>query len=270
MVRPKLDSPRGILHRRADAPLPGHRRFHPDAALAPFVEHYWTVSWDVEVPVIREVLPHPSIHLVVERESTRIVGIPRSRFRRRIEGRGRVLGVKFRPGGFRPFADRSAHRLTGRVLALDEVLGSEAGDLEDRVLAHEDPGAAFAVLEEWLLERRPPGDDDAEWIAALVERAAEDPDLRRVDQLAAMAGRSARSLQRLFAEYVGVSPKWVLQRCRLHEAAERIAAGEVLDWAALALDLGYSDQSHLIRDFRRWVGRSPGEYAGALESGDRD
>ena len=70
-----------------------------------------------------------------------------------------------------------------------------------------------------------------------------------------------RALQRLFREYVGVSPKWVINRYRLHEALEQIAAGGAIDWSALALDLGYFDQAHFIRDFRRLVGVSPGAYA---------
>jgi AraC-like DNA-binding protein len=81
----------------------------------------------------------------------------------------------------------------------------------------------------------------------------------RAPRAAVVAGRSPRSLQRLFREYVGVSPKWVLQRLRLHEAAERMLEGR--DWAALALDLGYFDQAHFIHDFKAVTGRSPGEYA---------
>jgi AraC-like DNA-binding protein len=68
-------------------------------------------------------------------------------------------------------------------------------------------------------------------------------------------------MQRLFREYVGVSPKWVLQRYRLHEAAARLAEGTPGTWAAVAADLGYSDQSHFIRDFTRAVGLTPGAYA---------
>ena len=57
-----------------------------------------------------------------------------------------------------------------------------------------------------------------------------------------------------------MTPKWVLQRIRLHEAAERMADGEG-DWASLALDLGYFDQAHFIKAFKAVVGRSPADYA---------
>ncbi|MGH3421218.1 MAG: helix-turn-helix domain-containing protein, partial [Streptosporangiaceae bacterium] len=78
-----------------------------------------------------------------------------------------------------------------------------------------------------------------------------------VGQLSAESGMTARSLQRLFADYVGVSPKWVMRRARLHEAAERADSGEPVDWAALASDLGYADQAHLTRDFTVTIGVPP-------------
>ena len=75
-----------------------------------------------------------------------------------------------------------------------------------------------------------------------------------VAELADRFAVSQRTLQRAFADCVGVGPKWVLQRYRMHEAAERIAAGEPPDAAALAFDLGYFDQSHFIRDFTTQIG----------------
>ena len=61
-------------------------------------------------------------------------------------------------------------------------------------------------------------------------------------------------------EYVGVSPKWVIRRYRLHELIERFNSGEKLDWAQLALVLGYFDQAHLINDFTTIIGYSPTQY----------
>ena len=58
-----------------------------------------------------------------------------------------------------------------------------------------------------------------------------------------MFGIGKRHLQRLFNRYVGVSPKWVIQRYRLHEVLEQIKRDETVDWAELAQDLGYFDQA---------------------------
>ena len=74
-----------------------------------------------------------------------------------------------------------------------------------------------------------------------------------------------RTLQRLFAEYVGVSPGWVLRRGRLHAAAERVihlaASGPEESLAAVAAEFGYADQAHFSRDFRRVLGTAPGDWA---------
>src|SRR6202044_2078162 len=89
--------------------------------------------------------------------------------------------------------------------------------------------------------------------------AAEDPVAEQA------AGLSERKLQRLFSDYVGVSPKWVMRRARLHEAALRVDADgpASVDWAALAADLGYADQAHLTRDFTATLGVPPTRYAAA-------
>ena len=76
----------------------------------------------------------------------------------------------------------------------------------------------------------------------------------------AVSCRSVRGLQRLFAEYVGIGPKWVIRRYRLHEVTARMAADGAIDWAALALDCGYFDQAHLIHEFREFSGLTPTAY----------
>jgi AraC-like DNA-binding protein len=118
-----------------------------------------------------------------------------------------------------------------------------------------------AAAEGLLRGSCPVPDPVAEQVARMVERIGADPALRRVGALAEVFRLPERRLQRLFAEYVGVSPKWVMRRARLLEVARRADAGDVVDWAALALDLGYADQAHLTRDFTATLGVPPARYA---------
>ena len=97
-------------------------------------------------------------------------------------------------------------------------------------------------------------------MAAAVARMREAAPGTRVSDIAADRSVSVRTLERLFARYVGVSPKWVLQRYRLHEALEQLAGQAAPDYSRLAVDLGYFDHAHFIRDFRAVAGRSPAEY----------
>jgi transcriptional regulator GlxA family with amidase domain len=106
-----------------------------------------------------------------------------------------------------------------------------------------------------------PPDPTAGEVADMVARIAADPKLTRVDELATLLGVGIRRLQRLFAEYVGVGPKWVIRRYRLHEVTERLAKGVDVDWARLAAELGYADQAHFSRDFTAMFSEPPSCYA---------
>jgi AraC-like DNA-binding protein len=254
-------STRGILR-----PHEGSRHFRltrelPSSDIATWVERHWMVEWDLSGPFTQELLNHPTVNLAVEPGFAGVYGIRTARDRKTIDGAGRVVGVKFRPGAFQPFFGRSVHQLTNRVLPIAAVFGRAGDALADAVRA--EPREPFAVMEAFLRERAPAPDPNLDVLARIVRTMLDDPAVVRVDELAARHAMSPRTLQRLFRRYVGVSPKWVLQRYRLHEAAERIAEGRDGDWAATALELGYFDQAHFIRDFKALVGASPAQYASA-------
>lgn len=265
-VRVKHEKPRGILHVRVKDTMDGLARYWPSRDLAPFVEHYWIVRWDVTAPRLAETVPHPSIHMVLESSSrSEIVGVMRTRFSRVLEGRGRVVGTKFRPGAFRAFVRQPVSAFTDRRPSVREVFGVGARDLGKQVLDHDDDRAGIEVIESFLRAFQPVPDEAMTLAGRVAARIADDRNITRVDQLVREFDTSLRQLQRLFSEYVGVSPKWVIQRYRLLDAAERVALGRIVDWADLALDLGYADQAHFIRDFKKLVGRSPASYAKSLE-----
>jgi AraC-like DNA-binding protein len=264
-------------------------RHAPSDALAPFVDYYWIPRWDLrgKPPYEQTILPHPNVHLVFEASGAGIFGVDRRLFTRSLSGLGLAFGVRFTAGGFRPFWQAPISQLTDRVVPAARLFGPRAeqarqaimgnlhsdadvfgrgdfaaGDFAGGDFAADDArmiGYAEALLRSVLPERDPL----AEQVAVLVSRITDDPGLRRVDQLSASSGMTARTLQRLFADYVGVSPKWVMRRARLHEAAERADSGEPVDWAVLASDLGYADQAHLTRDFTVTIGVPPSRYAAA-------
>ncbi len=262
-MRSAVGKARGILRH---APGPGvfhHARIAPSQALVGVVQHFWIVRWDLpgSAPQVRETLPHPNVHLVIEPGRTRIQGIHTGRFTRVLEGQGGVFGVKFRPGGFRPFLRRPVSTLRDRSLPLQDVFGMTAESLEDAVFAQQGDDPMVAAAEQFLAAHLPPADPEVERIGEIVDGIAADRSVTAVGQVLQRWGVGKRALQRLFNEYVGVGPKWVINRYRLHEAIERLAEGGAIDWTELALELGYFDQAHFIRDFKALVGRSPANYA---------
>src|SRR6185437_2468772 len=234
-------------------------RHKPADALAPFVDYYWIVRWDLrgQPPHEQTVLPHPNVHLVFEASGAGIFGVDRRLFTRSLSGLGLGFGVRFTAGGFRPFWQAPISQLTDRVVPAARLFGPRAEKTRQAIMGDFASGGSDVVMighaEALLLSVLPERDPLARQAAALVSRITDDPGLRRVDELAASSGLSVRTLQRLFADYVGVSPKWVMRRARLHDAAEHAGSGEPVDWAALASDLGYADQG-LHRDHRGAAG----------------
>ncbi len=254
---------RGILRLPAEQGSHQHHRLLPRPDLGEVIAHFWGVSWSLATPELVETLSHPSVHLVFEAgdagERAEVAGVPLAKFTRTLSGKGSVFGIKFRPGTFRAICGTPLYRLTGKVLPMQEVLGPAALDLARAIFATDAMDERVRRSERFFAERRLTLTPANVKLRDLVERVAVDSSLLRVEQLAESLRLDRRTLERRFRDEVGVSPKWVIQRYRLHEAAERLRRGDPA--AALAADLGYADQAHFARDFRRSIGETPAAFA---------
>ncbi len=236
--------------------------FAPSPALAPFVERHWVVRWDLtdREPFEQQLVPHPCVNVVVESRLTAIHGVVTTRSSKRLVGRGRAVGTKFRPGGFRPFWGRSVHELNDRADELDVLFGQAAVDLAQHVMGTADDADAVACMDEFFRSRAPLPDPALAQVVQAARAILQDDMLLRVSQLSAALSLSLPTLRRLFREYVGVGPKTMIRRTQIHRAADALASGHSVDMSRLAAELGYFDQAHFIRAFEAEVGYSPGEY----------
>jgi AraC-like DNA-binding protein len=260
--RPVTAAPKGVLDPKAAREKLRLARVHPSADLAGVVEHHWIVAWDLrgQEPHVQKTLPYPCVHVVFQRKGAAIYGVMRGSFEARLEGKDRVLGVRFFAGAFRGFLKKPLGTITDRELPLSSLFDVDDVAINSAVLDARDDEAMIAVAETMLRAALPAPDPTIKLIGDIIDRIGADPEMMRVDRLAEVAGLGVRDLQRLFADYVGVSPKWVIRRCRLHEVAHRLAQGEAVELARFAQELGYFDQAHLTRDFSKVVGKSPSDY----------
>ena len=138
----------GVLHAETAATRFTLSRHLPPDDLAPFLDYWWVVRWDLrgQPPHEQAILPHPNVTLALEASGAGVFGVDRSIFTRRLTGEGKALGVRFRPGGFHPFYRRSIATLNDRVVPARQVFGPEA-----------DEACAAAMF---------PGADDAAMVAA--------------------------------------------------------------------------------------------------------
>lgn len=170
----------------------------------------------------------------------------------------RNMGISFRPAGAYAFFGLPLSELAGRVVDLDQVLGTgvlaawrrllDAGSIEQR----------FRVLEALVLERVRRGPAVGRGLAWAAEALAAGDGAPPVAAVADRLGLSAKQLAVRFRRQIGTTPKRFARLARFRRVVERVRPG--VDWAALAVDCGYYDQAHFIKDFRSFCGTTPGDF----------
>lgn len=183
------------------------------------------------------------------------------------------VGAMLRPGAALALFGVSAAELEGGYVGLDELCGAGAADgLYERLAAAADPRSRRRLFEAFLRARlRPVRGLDPQIVRAVRSLQGAAPggdcaagaDERRVAGWVAASGRSHRRFIAGFRDAAGLSPKRYARVLRFKRLLQALAATPRPDWAQLALDGGYFDQSHLIREFREFAGVSPRAYLAA-------
>jgi AraC-like DNA-binding protein len=269
---------RGILDPARMRRVVTLNRYPAGPALAGLVEWFWAVAGSLppgQVHVQRT-LTHPGVNISVATGQAdeqgrpgpvgaELTGVQRELTERRLGGTGWGVAALTACGGLGAFVTGPVSELTDRVTRIGEYMKLDDEDLVRDVVAAGDERARIDLLrsrlEQVVAAADPARVETARQVTAVAALAARDRSLRRLEDLAEASGVGARTLQRLFAEYAGVSPTWVLRRYRLLEAAEYVRDGRTVRWAEVAAELGYSDQAHLVRDFRAAIGTTPAAYA---------
>jgi len=176
-------------------------------------------------------------------------------------GKVSVLGVRFWPAGAYPFLQIPQHEIAGRVIGLDTVLGSFARELHSKIADAVSAAERFRLVENALLARlnqsRQPDDRLSKAIALILQAGGCLP----MEALASRIGVNSRGLDRAFNTRVGIPPKTLCRIVRFQQVfkvLEHQNAGP--NWPQIALDCGYYDQSHFIKDFKAFAGKEPTAY----------
>jgi AraC-like DNA-binding protein len=171
-----------------------------------------------------------------------------------------IMGVHFKPGGAFPFLGAPAGELSGAHIDLETLWGRSAVALRERLCAAATPSERFRLLEAALLARlvRPPEHHYA--VPAALEAFTQPEGLVSMREAARRIGLSQRRFIQVFTAEVGMTPKAFCRVQRFHRALSLARGAAAPDWARLAVDCGYCDQPHLIRDFVAFSGFTPAEY----------
>lgn len=170
-------------------------------------------------------------------------------------GAVQLLGIRFHPGGTSPFLRAPMNELTDQIAELGSLSSELERELltvsEDLLSMRERTSAIESVLMARLLR-----DSFHSSAIRLAARIVESAGRVSVDELAAAAGISSRQLERRFLREIGIGPKLlgrILRFQQVFRAVDRVDSA----WASIAVECGYYDQAHLIRDFTQFAGQTP-------------
>lgn len=172
-----------------------------------------------------------------------------------------LVGAHVRPGGALSFLPVSPRDLVDRQVGLDELWGSCASTLRDRLAELPDPERRLDLLEAILFDRLSRARVGHRAVTAALPML--DSPLRppRMRDVAAEVGLSQRRFIELFGREVGITPKRYARLRRFHRAKSSLATTTgVSSWARFAVGHGYFDQSHVIRDFVEFTGLTPTQH----------
>lgn len=251
----------GVMHHSDSQKHYRLRLYVPDVPLTNLVEQYWLVNWHLNSGVehVQKNLPDPNFHLTFDSQGVKLIGPVSKVYHYPMAARGFVLGVKFNPGTLNGLLDKPLGEYVDKEISASRYFGPDVnGIFETGVDALTDEEIVLA-LNKFLVRFVKPVTAQQSQVAGLLASIKHSNEIHTVAQLAEHAGLPVRTLQRLFKRYVGLSPKWLLRKYRLHDALDALETN-ILTLTELAAQLEYTDQSHLIRDFNDMLGMSPAQY----------
>jgi AraC-like DNA-binding protein len=252
-----------------------YRECAPPVELAGQVEAIWALSGRASArDAPRRVLPDGCTELILNfgdpivqetggpfaQPALMFVGQITGPLQIRPTGRVDLLGVRFRPGGAAGLMPVPQCELVDRSMPLAEVAKDVAGRLAP-ALDQEEPDRRFGLVVAALGKSLAPGRTAVSDTADAIVRAW---GMIPVGRLAAGTGLGMRQLERRFLDEVGMSPKRLARISRFQRVFHAMERDDA-DWTRVAVECGYYDSSHLVRDFHEFAGDAPSRAVAELE-----
>lgn len=265
MNKKNISEPVGLLNSQHYQDYFELTRYTPQVKLQNIVEHYWFVQWDLPQgqSYQQSVIPHPNTHLTFLHNQSHIRGICKQKYTHCLTEKGSVVGIKFTPAGFYPFANKASITLDGlcnKTIGIQEVFAVNTQQVEQQLLSFATDQQKIDYIDDVLFSESFAEDSNIHMLNTIVADIACDKSMMKVAHIIEKYQLQPRTLQRLFSQYIGVSAKWIINRYRIHDGLTAIDNHENIDWTGLALELGYYDQAHFISDFKKLIGQTPKMY----------
>ncbi len=175
-----------------------------------------------------------------------------------------TIGVELTPKGLYHLFKLSMHEITNRMVSFEEVFGPQGARLQTMVGDAEDPQQKIVLLQTALTHLLQQNEKEYALLDHTLDLLAQAHGMMRVQELAAHLGYTKRYLDMLFQEHVGVSPKSLASILRFQEMYQVWMQHKSPTFFSNHWPAYYYDQSHFIKEFKRFTGFTPQHYAGIV------
>lgn len=167
--------------------------------------------------------------------------------------------ITFRPHGFQALFNMPASETLDQIVWSEEIFDASVDLLHERLGEAKNLTGMAATADAYLLSRLckskwAGGKSRINFIVSSISQAC---GLVNIDRLAQEANMSLRNFERCFVEQIGLPAKLYCCITRFNHALTVKLKNPQLDWTSVAHGCGYYDQTHLIKDFRKYSGEAP-------------
>jgi len=250
----------------------------PSGILDQYIEYYYVLESSADHPIsgTGRVYPYGNIvlvfhyghpHLFQKKDqsptiepSTVICGQQTSYYDLTPRGNVGMIFVLFKPFGAGMFFDLSMNELLDSNIAFENVVNHEAAEIEERIREAVDLSKRIEIIENFLFQRLTKRNHSCVRLVAAFQKMDTTIGRVTIPELAETACLGTRQFRRQFSRYVGMKPKQYLRIFRFQQLLRLKRENTTLNYAQLALDCGFYDQSHFINSFKNMTGLTPGEF----------
>lgn len=250
----------GVLHQSQAQRNYQLRRYFSDK-LSTLVEQYWLVNWnlDSEHTHTQKNLPDPNPHLFFDGTRLKLLGPVSKVYEYQMQNSGGIVGVKLAIGALAEIINIPMSELVDKELQPNSILQLDSCKIILQLQQVSTDEEAVEVLENNLSHLNRALSDKRKVVENIFQQIKHNNRVHTVDELADEVNLSVRTIQRYCQQYIGLSPKWLLRKYRLHQMLTEIEQGNS-DIMSLVERLDYTDQAHLIKDMTQMLGVTPKQY----------
>lgn len=224
------------------------------------IEQFWWVKWTLaNKQHEQQNLPDPSTNLVFEYQGATLYGPIKRKFSYLMAQSGEKFGVKFTPAGYYLVTQANMPKLVDKQIKLVNWQQQPLAALYPPIADKIEFEARARLFEKSVADFDQRKMRKACKVNQIIAYIRAGPDIFNTNQVADYFNIGERQLQRLFKQYVGLTPKWIIRKARMQECIEALQSGDY-DWQILIEQLGFYDQAHFIKEFKLMTGFTPGQY----------